>query len=402
MTHRPESLPRSLSRPARRLRGQVAGIIGGADESTAAGLRRLLAAAAWAYGGLQRLRPRLYGSRVLASRRLPCPVISVGNLTLGGTGKTPMAIAIAGRLQGCGLKVSVVSRGYKGGREHRGGIVSDGHRIRLSPEEAGDEPYLMACRLKGVPVVVGRDRFRAGMKAWREFGVDCIVLDDAFQHLALCRDLDLVLLDFMRPFGNGRLFPAGPLREPLAALTRAGAVVLTRTPAGVESRSSSPADAVLRNQERCPVFCATHEPYGYLVPRETTRKPAHAGDALFTPAMSDWRRRPALAFSGIARNDDFRDTLRRLGCEPAAALAFPDHHAYSPRDAAAILAAAGAAGAELLITSEKDHARMAGRIAWPLDLAVVGVGISFGRDEAAFDAFLQRRLESLMGGRAAG
>jgi tetraacyldisaccharide 4'-kinase len=329
-------------------------------------------------------------------------VISVGNLTLGGTGKTPMAIDLAGRLQRCGLKVAVVSRGYKGGRERRGGIVGDGHRIRLSPEEAGDEPYLMACRLEGVPVVVGRDRFRAGMTAWREFGVDCIVLDDAFQHLALCRDLDLVLLDFMRPFGNGRLFPAGPLREPLAALARAGAVVLTRTPAGVESRSSSPADVVLRHQTRCPVFCAAHEPYGYIVPRGTTRMPAPAGDELITPPMFDWRRRPALAFSGIARNDDFRDSLRRLGCEPAAALAFPDHHAYSPADAAAILAVAGAAGAELLITSAKDHARMAGRIAWPLDLAVVGVRIAFGRDEAAFDAFLHQRLERLTGGRAAG
>ena len=147
------------------------------------------------YGAAQRLRATCYRHRVFPSRELPCKVISVGNITVGGTGKTPMTIHVAAEIKRAGFNVVIVSRGYKGRAEKHGGIVSDGRTLYMDAELAGDEPYLIACRLKGVPVVVGKNRFAAGMLAIGKYQSDVIVLDDAFQHLKLKRDIDLVLLD---------------------------------------------------------------------------------------------------------------------------------------------------------------------------------------------------------------
>ncbi len=343
------------------------------------------------YGGYQRLRRRIYAGGFAAVRRLPCPVVSVGNLTVGGTGKTPLAIDLAGRLLAWGLSPAVVSRGYRGACERRGGIVSDGRRVLLGPEDAGDEPFLIARRLPGVPVVVGRDRFRAGRTAWERFRPDVLILDDGFQHLRVRRDLDLVLIDHRRPFGNGRLLPSGPLREPIEALGRADAIVVTRAPAGAASLSSAAAARILTAVARGPVFFTRHAPRAFPVPKGRAGEAPGSAAAAVPPA---WRRRRAFAFSGIARHDDFLGAARRLGFAVASDRPFPDHHRYAPSDRAAILEGARAAGADLLLTTEKDHARLAGAPAWPLDLVVVGVDFCFGGGEAAFDAFLRARLEA--------
>ena len=181
------------------------------------------------YGGLTHLRRRLYTRGRLKSHRLPCPVISVGNLTLGGTGKTPLVIHLAEKIQGMGYRPVILSRGYKGLAEKGGAVVSDGRNLLCDARQAGDEPYLMAILLPTVPVVVGRHRYRAGMDAIRRFQPDIILLDDGFQHLQLKRDLNLLLLDAQNPFGNRYLFPRGTLREPEVSLLGADAVVLTRS-----------------------------------------------------------------------------------------------------------------------------------------------------------------------------
>lgn len=383
-----ELITRRMQAPGARLEARCAA----PSAAPTPGLDLMLGMAAVVYGGVHRVRPWLYRSGLRTVRRLPCRVASIGNLTVGGTAKTPLAIDLARRMRGRGRRVAVLSRGYKGTLERRGGVVSDGRNLLLGPHEAGDEPYLIASRLAGVPVLVGRDRHAAGLTAWRRYGAECLVLDDGFQHLPLFRDLNLLLLDFEHPFGNGRLLPRGPLRESVSALQRADAVVVTRTPP--EAGSGSRAALIRRIQGLMPgpVFFAAGEPYGYVVARGSICVTGTAVcEELAAPAISVCRRRRALAFSGIARNDDFRDTLRRGGMDIAAALSFPDHHAYTPQDAARVVARARSAGADLLVTTDKDHARI-DRVAWPLDLLVVGVRIVFDRDEDAFDAFIEERF----------
>ena len=205
------------------------------------------------------LRARLYEKGVLPSKTLPCRVVSIGNLISGGTGKTPMTILVARMIRDMGYRVVVLSRGYRGRMEKTGGVVSDGRTIFKGPDDAGDEPYLMARILTGIPVVVGQRRYEAGMMAVKRFKPDVIVLDDAFQHLRLKRDLNLVLLDSRSPFGNGHMLPRGLLREPLSALRRAHAVVYTRS----EQALTAPIRDRLRRHQ--PIFYTTH----HLIIRKT-------------------------------------------------------------------------------------------------------------------------------------
>src|SRR2546427_12253818 len=180
------------------------------------------------YGLAMRARASLYARGLLKQQSLPCRVISVGNLTIGGTGKTPVVIALATALRDRGQKVGVISRGYK----RRSGTsileISDGRTLRGHPGDSGDEPFLIAQRCPGVPVAVGADRPRVGRYLVDRFGLDSLVVDDGFQHLALRRDMDILVLDAGAPFGNGDLLPRGRLREPLSAMESASAGVVTR------------------------------------------------------------------------------------------------------------------------------------------------------------------------------
>src|SRR5437667_3396957 len=180
------------------------------------------------YGLAMRARAALYARGLLRKQSLPCRVISVGNLTLGGTGKTPVVIALARALRDRGRKVAVISRGYKRRRGTSILEVSDGHALRGHPGDSGDEPFLIAQRCPGVPVVVGADRPLVGRYLVDRYRVDTVILDDGYQHLALRRDMDILVLDASAPFGNGYLLPRGRLREPLSAIGRASAVLVTR------------------------------------------------------------------------------------------------------------------------------------------------------------------------------
>ncbi len=335
-----------------------------------------LLAASRLYGLVVRTRSRLYGRGYLPVRRLPCRVISIGNIVAGGTGKTPATLWLAARLREAGHGVAVVSRGYGGTAGKRAGVVSDGREIRMGPEMAGDEPYMMATRLPGVPVLVGADRYRSGLRAVERFGSGVILLDDGFQHLKLFRDLDLVLLDGSRPLGNGHLLPGGPLREPPSALARARGVVLTRWEGG------GPVPAVIhRHAPGVPVFRSVHEPYPHLFlgagQRPPAAVPAGTGSGGDLPPLSGRR---VMGVSGIARNDAFRETLRRLGADPVGFRGFPDHHRYTGADIRSVLETARQQGAELLVTTEKDWVRLADRSPWPLDLLVLGVRFDPGPD----------------------
>jgi tetraacyldisaccharide 4'-kinase len=346
------------------------------------------------YGAAQRLRAACYRHRVFPFRELPCTVISIGNITVGGTGKTPVTIHVAAEIKRAGFNVVIISRGYKGGAEKHGGIVSDGRTLYMDAERAGDEPYMIACRLNDIPVIVGKNRFAVGMLAIEKFQPDVIVLDDAFQHLKLKRDLDLVLLDHMRPFGNTHLLPRGILREPVSALARSTACILTRCRTGADEAAMSSLAEIQMLAPGVPVFTSSHVPYWYVVQKGAHNSFEVVPDILSPNDPEQVNHRKVFCFSGIARNDDFQQTVKELGFNVTGLLEFPDHHRYSAKDLATILRCAENRGADQLITTEKDHARITNRCPLPMELIVVGVKVSFEDREQDFISFIKNRLQT--------
>jgi len=291
------------------------------------------------YRAVVGLRNSWYDSTWSRKRRLPSPVISVGNLTVGGSGKTPFVMLIATTLAQKGFKVAVLSRGY--GRKGRMGIlkVSDGRGPSVGPKEAGDEPYLMAKKLRNVAVWVGTDRFEAGLECWRESRPEVFILDDGFQHRDLLRDLDIVLVRFPRPWGNGRLLPAGPLREPLSGLKRADVLVVN---------SYGEWDLVRFHglPGRGFVFLRAR-----LVPKAIR----HLGGEETLP-ISSLKGSEVVAFCGIGTPDSFRRTLLGTGVRLGPFLSFPDHHWYTPQDVQEVRRLSKKDA--LLITTEKDACKL--------------------------------------------
>jgi len=296
------------------------------------------------YGFAVRLRRIFYGLGLLPRRKLPVRVISVGNLTLGGTGKTPTVIHIAGMLSTRHRRPVVLSRGYGRKNESELVLVSDGDQVLVGAGSGGDEPVLIATRLSGVPVVAGKDRYRSGLFALERFNPDTVILDDGFQHLRLRRDADIVLVDATDAFGNGKLFPAGILREPLSALGRADAVLITRADRATDLEALK---AALQQHTRARIFTSHQEP------RELVD--SVSGD--ITP-LSALRNTAALVFSGIARPASLSALLSSLGASIKEEMIFPDHYEYDRSDLAAIYQKAADHRVSLIITTEKDAVRL--------------------------------------------
>jgi tetraacyldisaccharide 4'-kinase len=296
------------------------------------------------YCGFLRARAAAYRSGWLRTHRLPARVISIGNLTVGGTGKTPMVMRLADWLRGRGQHVAVLTRGY-GRREHEPLVMNgQGEVGNYKPELMGDEPILIARRLPDVTIGIGPNRYLLGqriMKMEAEHPPDVFLLDDGFQHLRLARDLDLVLLDATDPFSGGAVLPAGLLREPVEALARADLVVLTRSnganAAGLE-------EAVRRHNPRAPVFHASTRLDGFF--DAAAHRPVD-------PAPLCSKR--VLAFCGIGNPEAFFADLQRWGLELLDTVAFPDHHRYSVNDFQGLIQRADRAGAGALVTTEKDR-----------------------------------------------
>ena len=297
------------------------------------------------YGGAVRTRNRLFDVGVLRQEKIGCPVVSVGNLTVGGTGKTPMVMVLAGLLRKWGLRPAVLSRGY-GGKSRSGVlVVSDGRSVLAGPEEAGDEPVLIARRLRDVPVLAGPKRVITGRYALEHFDIDAILLDDGFQHRYLARDLDIVLLDSRQPLGNGFVLPRGPLREYPSALERAGLIAFTRSEDGAAPPVDGRLSAIL---SRRPSLRTRIRPTALIGP-EGTEQPLSvlAGKRVF-------------AFAGIAQPDSFPQTLEDLGGVIAGFRAFPDHHRYTAEDLGRIEQDAGLARADVVLATEKDLVKLQG------------------------------------------
>jgi tetraacyldisaccharide 4'-kinase len=344
------------------------------------------------YGAGQKLREFAYRQRVIPSHQLPCKVICIGNISVGGTGKTPMTMHVAQEINQLGYKAAIVSRGYRGSAESHGGIVSDGKSICMGPEQAGDEPYMMARSLREIPVIIGKNRYAAGMLAVKKFRPDVVVLDDGFQHLRLKRDIDLVLLDHALPFGNAHLLPRGILREPISSLARGTACILTRHPAGTAEPAASSIDLIKKYTPQSRVFTSSHEPYCYGVKSRENISLNRDIDQPCLQEVDGLEKVTIFGFSGIARNADFQNTVKNLGFNTTGFLEFSDHHRYSAHDLSYIQSKAERAGARCLITTEKDLVRLSPQNPFPLELIVVGVKISFGNNQQKFTSFLKKQL----------
>lgn len=304
--------------------------------------------AAIPYGVIAGLRALLYHWGWFDQRRLPVYVVSVGNLTLGGTGKTPVVIALVDWLLAQGKRVAILSRGYRRTSTAQYLLVSDGDRLLVGPDEAGDEPFLMAQRCPKAIVAVGADRYELGDWVLARFPVDCLVLDDGFQHRGLYRDVNLLLVDATDVEGLAALVPAGRLREPLRAAARATAIMVTR------------ADAPAQVTEVCRKLRAA---LGSMPdPIQAVFRPD--GLVSVTTGASQplsWSKgKTAVLCSGVGNAGSFRALVERMGMRVLGEVAYVDHHAYASQDVERVRAKAAELQAELIVTTEKDACKLAG------------------------------------------
>jgi len=290
------------------------------------------------------LRRMFFDLHIFRRKKISCPVISVGNLTLGGTGKTPTVIQVAQLLKSKHRRPVVVSRGYGRKGETEIVVVSDGRSVLVDAQTGGDEPVMIGTKLPGIAVVVGRRRYQAALLALQRFKPDVVILDDGFQHLPLKRDLDIVLIDAGNPFGNGKLFPAGILREPMNALERAHAVLITKADGTPDVGSLK---ETVRRYTPARIFTSRQVPVDLIDSRSAEIKP-----------LSDLRGSRVLALSGIASPDSFVSMLRSLGADVAAVGTYPDHFEYQRSDLEAVFRKAADEKVRLIVTTEKDAIRL--------------------------------------------
>lgn len=332
------------------------------------------------YGLLVRARVHLYRLGIFRSSSLPCKVVSVGNITLGGTGKTPFVILLAELFHGKGIPAAILSRGYKGSFSGPLGIVTDGKKTLMDVRQAGDEPYLLSRKLRGVPVFIGRERRLSGQAAVDRFQARVVILDDGFQHLPLRRDVNLLLLDARTPFGNGWLFPRGPLREPLDQAKRADAVILTKADPSVNIEKLK--DKLLRWAPGSPVFALRYAPIGIWDQIQERTLP-----------LEVLRGRSILAFTGIGSPTSFRRSLENLGARIVGFNSFRDHYWYRPGDLRKLLQEGEQKGAEALLTTEKDSVRLEGFPQGKIPLWVLSVRQEFiDKENEDFETFLWTKL----------
>lgn len=329
----------------------------------------VLAPLAALYGAGTLARLVLYRRGLLPVMKLAAPVISVGNITTGGTGKTPLVEFIVRELAGQGRRVCVLTRGY--GREKAGRqvVVSDGHSILATENQAGDEPRLLAETLQGSAAVISNaDRFAAGEWAMKNLGSEVFVMDDGFQHLRLARSLNIVAIDATQPWGQGHLLPWGHLREPATGLSRADCVVITRAEQ-LDNVSELRAE-IGRLAPGKPLFTSRMAIRGFrqLLAQASEDEGPH-GDRGIEIAQ------PVAAFCGIGNPASFFRHLKRAGYDPVSATAFPDHHRYTKADINNIVKAARDAGAGVLITTAKDAVKLLG-VSFELPCYVLEIEIS--------------------------
>ncbi len=371
-------------------------VLGRRADTGAAVYGALLRVLSWLFSVAVQVRLWLYRNRILRDHPLGCLVVVVGNLTVGGTGKTPVVEKFARALRDRGRKVAILSRGYKSKAppfwkkawyaithtdEPPPRVVSDGQSVLLDSEQAGDEPYMLARNLTGVVVLVDKNRVKAGAYAIKRFGCDTLVLDDGFQYLSLKGRLNLLLVDKTNPFGNGHLLPRGILREPVKHLRRANYIFLTKS----NGRRDPELEALI----------ARHKPDADLIecahkPQYLQRLDARQGAAAGREPLSWLKGRRVFAFCGIATPESFEKFLRDLGALLVGRERYLDHYRYTPEDLEELYDTAEREGAECLVTTEKDSVRISDPGGSPIPVYYLRLEIEIIRGAADFDEAVGR------------
>jgi len=332
------------------------------------------------YLSIVNLRNWLYDHNLLKATRLGCPVISVGNITVGGTGKTPCVVMLARMLQHRGFKPAVISRGYGGRGKGAVNIVSDGQRILLDSEIAGDEPLLMAHALTGIPVITGPRRTATGKTAIDHFGADVLICDDAMQHRQIFRDVNLVLIDGQDLKDNIHVLPRGRLREPVKALRRASAVVFTRVDGQIAVHQTI---ENLITKENLPVFQSLHRINDMISADKKICKP-----------FTELEGKRVHAFCGIANPESFKKTLLSAKAVLVAFNIFPDHHYFQEHELEKIKNDFKNSAADYLITTEKDAMRLKNHPEMSKMLFVLRITMEIKDNPQSFENFILHKIRA--------
>jgi len=333
------------------------------------------------YQWLLELRNWMWDRRIFSARRLAGKVISVGNLTVGGTGKTTFTLYLASFLRQKGFRVAVLSRGYKREKRRALAIVSDGEKILSPPKYGGDEPHLIAKSLPGVAVVVHRDRYQAGRWAEQKLGTEIHLLDDGFQHRRLWRDVDILLVDGNESQQGLRLYPRGRLREPLEGIKRADIVVVTQsTP---EQSPPYVLEAIKEHNPTAPIFYSQRLLKGLFWVK---------GDQ--EVRESPFLTKRVVSLCAIAQPRYFENDLQRLQLEIVRSFRFKDHHWYKQGEVDAVVATAHQLGAEAVVTTEKDALRLSRLEFGHLPFLYLKIGVKIREEEFQQTLMSKLRLNS--------
>jgi len=313
--------------------------------------------------------------------RLNCKVISVGNITLGGTGKTSLVALIAQSLKTQGHKVAILSRGYK--RKLKApGLAGRQESSKLEGYEAmGDEPYMLAKNLGDIPVIVDADRIRAAEQAMRDYTVDAVILDDASQQWQIAKDLEIMTIDATNPFGNSHLLPRGILREPLSALRRADVFVLTKTNINPTKGVQDVKDFLNTINPNAPVFESVHKPVGFY-------KIGKPGELINIDAL---KAKTVTLFSGIADPRSFEHLIKGMCAQVGLSFKFPDHYRYAQQDLNKIFQASQTKNIDTIVTTEKDAVRLQDLQlnAYSLQLLVLRIELKINDEQRFYNRLLQ-------------
>jgi tetraacyldisaccharide 4'-kinase len=315
-------------------------------------------------------------------------VISLGNITVGGTGKTPMACFLARRLQQRGYRVALLNRGYRSKAENDTAVMSDGTTVFLTAADGGDEAYLMARSLPGVPVIVGRQRGLSAQRAVHDFQAQVILLDDGFQHWKLARNLDIVLIDAANPFGNGKVLPAGILREPMEQLARAGLCIITKADQRCRHDMELLYGTIRRYNQKAPIAEAVHRAK-WCIPFTAWNSMKIQNKEKETLPVGT----KVIAVSALGNPASFEHTVKAFGYDMVRVIRYDDHHPYQETDMDAMVYQAGQAGA-VLVTTEKDAVKMPAAYIEKnaISLYVLGIEIEIIKGNEAVNTKLRQVL----------
>ena len=342
------------------------------------------------YGQLVNLKLSMYHIGWFKKERLTCFVISLGNVTVGGTGKTPTAQHLAREIRDMGYRVAILNRGYRAKWRGAVGIVSDGHALKMDAETAGDEAFMLAKHLPNVPVLIGPERAVTGRYAIEHFGAQVAILDDGYQHWQLERDMDILLVDAVNVFGNGYLLPRGTLREPLSHIDRADVCLMTKVDQAAPGAIEYIWETFRSYNQDGLILESIHQPRQFVRLADWYEDIAAGG-----VPVTELKGKKVLAVSAIGNPASFEQTLADLGIEIVESMRYPDHHDYGEKDMAEVLYRAETLGVEAIIITERDVVKVPGdvvRAKWRIPMYVISVEVTFQKGQEAFFSTLKDAL----------